>query len=67
MLRALQSLGFVVVREREHVSMQRSNVDGTMTPLTMPNHPVIKGSTLRAICRQADIPRADFMKAYDEA
>lgn len=50
-LRALRSLGFEIVREREHIALQRSNPDGTVTPLTMPNHSTIKSSTLRTICR----------------
>ncbi len=45
-LKALESLGFTVVREREHISMLRKNADGTETPLTMPNHPRIKGAML---------------------
>jgi len=44
--------------------MQRENPDGTKTPLTMPNQPRIKGSTLRAICTQAGISREEFIKAY---
>jgi predicted RNA binding protein YcfA (HicA-like mRNA interferase family) len=63
-LRTFESLGFRIVREREHVSMARDNADGTRTPLTMPNHPHIKGSTLRTICTQAGIPRDEFLKAY---
>ncbi|MCX8091341.1 MAG: type II toxin-antitoxin system HicA family toxin [Verrucomicrobiae bacterium] len=66
-LRALQALGFVLVREREHLALRRQNPDGTVTPLTMPNHPTIKGSTLRTICRQSDIGRDEFLKAYEEA
>jgi predicted RNA binding protein YcfA (HicA-like mRNA interferase family) len=66
-LRALQTLGFEIVREREHIALQRLNPDGTVTPLTMPNHPTIKSSTLRTICRQSDIPREEFLAAYDEA
>jgi hypothetical protein len=49
-LYALRSLGFEIVREREHISMVRMNPDGTRTPLTMPNHATLKASTLRAIC-----------------
>ena len=45
-VKTLGSLGFQLVREREHISMVRENADGTRTPLTMPNHPRIKGSTL---------------------
>ncbi|HSB78494.1 MAG TPA: type II toxin-antitoxin system HicA family toxin [Candidatus Methylomirabilis sp.] len=66
-VRALQALGFEVVREREHIALQRRNTDGSVTPLTMPNHPKIKASTLRTICRQADIPREDFLRAYEGA
>lgn len=66
-LRALQTLGFEIVREREHIALQRRNADGTVTPLTMPNHPQIKASTLRTICRQSDISREDFLRAYQEA
>ena len=63
-LRALQKLGFEVVREGQHIALVRNNRDGSRTPLTMPNHPRIKGSTLRTICTQAGIPRDDFLAAY---
>ena len=66
-LRALQSLGFAVVREREHISLERTNADGTKTPLTMPNHATIRASTLRTICTQSGISRVDFLGAYDHA
>ena len=42
----LKGFGFSIVREKEHISMVRQNADGTTTPLTMPNHNLIKGSTL---------------------
>ncbi len=66
-IRALETLGFRVVREGNHISMLRENPDGTRTPLTMPNHRTIKGSTLRTILTQAGISRDDFLKAYEEA
>ena len=65
-IKALENLGFRIVREREHISMVRDNPDGSKTPLTMPNHPKIKASTLRAICTQAGISRDEFLKAYEE-
>lgn len=65
-VRALERLGFVVVREREHIAMARENDDGTRTPLTMPNHSLIKSSTLRMICTQAGISRDEFLKAYQK-
>ena len=64
---ALQALGFEIVREAEHIAMSRTNADGSRTPLTMPNHKTIKGSTLRTICTQAGIPRDEFLAAYDKA
>jgi predicted RNA binding protein YcfA (HicA-like mRNA interferase family) len=66
-LRTLRALGFAIVHEREHIAMRRQNLDGTSTPLTMPNHPTIKGSTLRTICRQSNITRDDFLKAFEQA
>jgi predicted RNA binding protein YcfA (HicA-like mRNA interferase family) len=65
-IKALELLGFRLAREREHIAMVRENPDGTRTPLTMPNHARIKGSTLRRICTQAGIPRDDFLKAYEQ-
>ena len=66
-IRTLELLGFRLVREREHIAMIRENPDGTRTPLTMPNHLRIRGSTLRTICTQARIPREEFLKAYEQA
>jgi predicted RNA binding protein YcfA (HicA-like mRNA interferase family) len=65
-LRALESLGFRLVREGNHIAMVRENPDGTRTPLTMPNHRRIKGSTLRTILRQSGISREEFLEAYEE-
>lgn len=64
-LKALQALGFQIIREREHISMVRLNPDGTSTPLTMPNHSTLRASTLRGICTQAGIARDDFLRAYE--
>lgn len=63
-VKALEILGFRIVREKEHISMERENPDGSKTPLTMPSHPKIKASTLRTICTQAGISRDDFLDAY---
>ncbi|HLC16837.1 MAG TPA: type II toxin-antitoxin system HicA family toxin, partial [Thermodesulfovibrionia bacterium] len=65
-IKALEILGFRIVREQEHVAMVREPPDGTKTPLTMPNHSIIKSSTLRTICTQAGISRNEFLKAYNE-
>jgi predicted RNA binding protein YcfA (HicA-like mRNA interferase family) len=65
-IKAFELLGFRLVREREHIALVRENPDGTKTPLTMPNHQKIKGSTLRTICTQAGIPRDEFLKSYNQ-
>ena len=65
-IKSFVSLDFQLVREGNHVAMARENPDGTRTPLTMPNHRTIKGSTLRTILTQAGISRNEFMKAYYE-
>ncbi|MBI5762956.1 MAG: type II toxin-antitoxin system HicA family toxin [Planctomycetes bacterium] len=66
-LRALRTLGFEVVREAEHIAMRRLNEDGSVTPLTMPNHRTIKSCTLRTLCSQSGIARADFIRAFENA
>lgn len=63
-IRALEMLGFLIVREREHISMVCLNTDGSRTTLATPNHN-IKASTLRKICTQSGISRRDFLVAYE--
>jgi len=64
-IRAFERLGFRLVREGNHISMERANADGTRTPLTMPNHRTIKSSTLRTIVTQSGLSRDEFLTAYD--
>ena len=64
-IQAFEDLGFVVVREREHIAMQRKNADGSSTPLTLPNHYKIKGSTLRRICSQVGVSREEFLAVFN--
>lgn len=66
-IRALGALGFQIVREREHISMVRTNPDGSKTLLTIPNHPRLKASTLRTVCAQAGVSREEFLAAYEQA
>jgi hypothetical protein len=56
-------LGFELFREGNHIALARTNADGTRTPLTMPNHRLIKGSKSRLILRQSEISREDFLEA----
>ncbi|MEL6443049.1 MAG: type II toxin-antitoxin system HicA family toxin [Bacteroidota bacterium] len=66
-LASLEALGFRIVREGNHIAMLHEDEDGTRTPLTLPNHRTIKGSTLRAILRQSGIGRDEFLKVYRRA
>lgn len=66
-LSTLEALGFKTVRAKEHISMARTNPDGTVTPLTLPNHRTIKSKTLRSICTQSGISREDFITTYEES
>ena len=63
-LKAFETLGFRLIREGNHLALLRENEDGTKTPMTIPNHSRIKGSTLRTICTQAGISREAFLEAY---
>jgi len=63
---ALESLGFRLVRQGNHIAMIRDNADATRTPLTLPAHATIKSSTLRTICTQASITREEFLTAYQQ-
>ena len=66
-VKAFERLGFHLVREGNHLALERQNPDGTRTPLTMPNHRALKSSTLRRILTQANVSREDFLKANEEA
>jgi predicted RNA binding protein YcfA (HicA-like mRNA interferase family) len=66
-LKTFELLGFSIVREGNHIAMERQNDDGTKTPLTMPNHRNIQGPTLRAILTQVNVSRDEFLAAYEKA
>jgi hypothetical protein len=66
-IRALQLLGITLVREGKHIAMQRTNADGTITPITIPNHRHLKSSTVRTMLNQAGIGRDDFLRAYEQS
>lgn len=66
-IKALEHLGFRVVRKGNHIALLRENEDGTRTPMTIPNHRKIKASTLRTILTQAGIPRDEFLTAYEQS
>ena len=64
-LKTLASLGYEVVRVGNHISLSRTLPDGRQATLTLPNHRLIKGATLRRACTLSGIDRNDFLRAYD--
>ncbi len=66
-IKALEHLGFRVVRKGNHIALLRENEDGARTPMTIPNHRKIKGSTISTILTQAGIPRDEFLTAYEQS
>jgi predicted RNA binding protein YcfA (HicA-like mRNA interferase family) len=65
-VKAFKILGFTIVREGNHIIMERTNTDGTKTPLVLPNHRIIKSSTLRTILTQSGIERDQFLDAFSK-
>ena len=63
-IKAFEILGFVVIRKGNHLILERTNPDGTKTPLVLPNHRTIKSSTLPSILTQSGIERDEFLEAY---
>jgi predicted RNA binding protein YcfA (HicA-like mRNA interferase family) len=51
---SLEALGFQIVRQREHISMRRTNVDGTITPLVR--------SRAKMVADHADVGSIDLME-----
>lgn len=66
-LAAFRELGFEVVREAKHIALRRINADGSVTPMTIPNHRTYKSSTLRLILTQARISRERFLTVYHDS
>ena len=58
-IRALESLGFVVVRQRgSHVVLRRGS-----NGCVIPNHKEIKSGTLAGVLRQAGVSLEEFARA----
>jgi predicted RNA binding protein YcfA (HicA-like mRNA interferase family) len=66
-LRALAALGFTVVRSGNHISLARTEPDGTVTPMTLPGHSNLKAGTLRAALIQSGVSRDEFLREYQKA
>jgi predicted RNA binding protein YcfA (HicA-like mRNA interferase family) len=61
-IRALQKLGFVVVRQKgSHIRLQKRTGDAIFK-ITVPAHKPVKVNTLRQILKQAKISIEEFKK-----
>ena len=63
-LKVFYKLGFTVLREGNHIILERINNDGSKTPLVMPNHKTINSGTLRIILTQTGVPRKTFAELF---
>lgn len=64
-IRALENLGYRLVRQGTHISMSCFTSNGMQLPLTIPDIPDFKASTLRMILSRAGISKQDFLKAFN--
>jgi predicted RNA binding protein YcfA (HicA-like mRNA interferase family) len=59
-IRALQRLGYVIVRQRgSHIVLRRGSVG-----CLVPNHPELKTGTLSGVLKQAGITPEEFVEAF---
>jgi hypothetical protein len=65
-IRTFELLGYRLVREETHIAMTRVTTDGLVIPLTIPDHPFLKASTIKTILSRAGIPRTAYLEAYEK-
>jgi predicted RNA binding protein YcfA (HicA-like mRNA interferase family) len=63
-IRALESLGFAVVRTGNHIALRREKPGTGADTMTLPNHRILKSSTLRTAISLAKIDRDEFLAAF---
>jgi len=64
-IHALESLGYRLVRQGTHISMACYTSNGMQLPITIPDIPEFKASTLRMILSRGGISKQDFLKALN--
>ncbi len=65
-IHAFENLGYRLVRQGSHISMSCYTANGLQLPLTIPDIPEFKASTLRMIISRAGITKQDFLTAYQK-
>jgi predicted RNA binding protein YcfA (HicA-like mRNA interferase family) len=67
-IKALELLGFELLRNPNHTIMRRINPDRSTDKITIATgHKTIKGSTLLGSLGKANVTRDDFLSAYEKA
>lgn len=64
-IHTLENLGYRLVRQGTHISMSCFTAGGMQIPLTIPDNPVYKESTLRMIISRAGITKQEFLEAFN--
>jgi predicted RNA binding protein YcfA (HicA-like mRNA interferase family) len=64
---ALETLGYQVVRQGNHIALAHYTNTGRQYPLTIPDQTSYKSSAIQAILNSAGIPLKEYMAAYGQA
>ncbi len=65
-IKALELLGYRIVRQGSHIALSYYTASGVQFPLTIPDQIAYNASTLRAILTRAGISKQDFLTAYSK-
>lgn len=65
-IRALETIGYRVVRQRGSHFRLRDSLEQSHRPLTVPNHKVLKPGLLRSIIRDANLTVEEFVSLLKE-
>ena len=65
-IRALERIGYRVVRQRGSHLRLRDTLDQNHRPVTVPNHKVLKPGLLRSLIRDANLTVEEFVSLLRE-
>jgi predicted RNA binding protein YcfA (HicA-like mRNA interferase family) len=65
-IKALEELGYRIVRQGTHIALSYYTASGVQFPLTIPDQIAYNASTLRAILTRAGISKQDYLNAYQK-
>jgi predicted RNA binding protein YcfA (HicA-like mRNA interferase family) len=65
-IKALEELGYRIVRQGTHIALSYYTASGVQFPLTIPDQMAYNASTIRAILSRAGISKQDYLTAYQK-